>query len=90
MYLRDMFDFINTTMMPSQNESILHHSKAACLSEIIASERINLGMIIEQETSMRVKLSRYKSTPWMWPALKFYCWSPSEPSSNVTTREGLP
>ncbi|KAG5609857.1 hypothetical protein H5410_021138 [Solanum commersonii] len=39
--------------MPSQNESIIHHTKAPCLGCIIDGCSLNLGMIVGQEMAMR-------------------------------------
>ena len=53
--MRYWFGFLCSSLVPSQNESILRHTKDDLLGLIIGKERLHLGSIIALEKAMRAK-----------------------------------
>ncbi|KAG5590890.1 hypothetical protein H5410_041404, partial [Solanum commersonii] len=52
---RFWFSFISSTIMPSQNKSVLCHPKASWFGSIISRRSIDMGLLITQEMAMRAK-----------------------------------
>uniref|UniRef100_M1DGV1 Putative plant transposon protein domain-containing protein n=1 Tax=Solanum tuberosum TaxID=4113 RepID=M1DGV1_SOLTU len=54
---------MSNTIMPSQNEFVVHHPKVVCLGAILSRRSIDLRLFVKQEVAMRVK-QRQTSLPF--------------------------
>ena len=56
--IRFLFIIINNTIMPSQNKSIPHNPKEACLGMITSRKSIDIGLFNKQEITIRLRGTR--------------------------------
>uniref|UniRef100_M1E0W9 Putative plant transposon protein domain-containing protein n=1 Tax=Solanum tuberosum TaxID=4113 RepID=M1E0W9_SOLTU len=83
-FSRFWFGFISSTIMSSQNESILRHPKESYLSSIMDRRGIDLGLMILQEMAMRTK-QRLTSLPFpvLITVLRRRAGVPRDPASDI-------
>ncbi|KAG5585884.1 hypothetical protein H5410_046318 [Solanum commersonii] len=81
---RYWFGFISTTIMPSQNESILCHPKTSYLGSIMARRWIDLGLLVSQDMAMRAKHTQTSLPfPILISELCRHIGVPRDPSSDI-------